>query len=89
MSPADEQVERLIERGARKALTDFFEVFGVDISTPEARKEFSRDVEFLRTARIGSGRFSMAAIGAAATGVATGMGYILWKGLIAIGLVVR
>jgi len=89
LSVTDDQVERIAEVAAKKALGEMFEIFGLNISTQEGRREFAQDMNFLRTARVGSGRFTMAAVIGIGGSVATGIGYLLWSGFKAVMLVLK
>lgn len=84
MTVTEDQIERIAETAAKKALGEMFEIFGVNVSTHEGRKEFAQDMGFLRTARVGSARFSLAALLGIATSVATGVGYLIWQGVRAV-----
>ena len=82
MSLSDDQIERIAETAAKKALGEMFEIFGVDLSTPSTRREFAEDMNFLRVARVGSSRFRVATVTALAGSFVTGVTYIIYKGLL-------
>jgi len=87
MTFTDDQIERIAETAAKKAVGELFEIFGVDVSTVTARREFSEDMGFLRVARVGSARARTMTITTIWTSLLTGTGYLIWKGLVGIGLV--
>jgi hypothetical protein len=89
MSLTDDQIERIAETAAKKAVGEMFEVFGVDLSTPSTRKEFAEDMNFVRVARVGSSRFRSMTITTIWTSFLTGVGYLIWKGAVAMGIVIK
>ncbi len=84
----DDRIEQIADRAALKAISGMFEIFGMDTTTVHGRKEIQEDFGFLRVARVGSSRFRKTAVAGIATSIVTGLGYLIWKGLLAIGLVV-
>lgn len=70
----------------RECLNGLFETLGTNVSTVEGRQQFHADLSFLRTARIGSGRVQKGTIMGIASAIVTGLSYVIYKGLIGIGL---
>lgn len=85
----DRNLQAMAKAAAKEAIAELFEIFGNDITTPEGRRAVGQDLEFLRTARLGSQRMKKGMLLSAGSGIATGLGYLLWKGLLAVGIVVR
>lgn len=88
MSMTEEQVEKIATRAATQALANLFEIFGADVTTPEGRKAIAEDFTFIRTARVGSSRFKTVTVSTLATSIVTGLCWVIYKGLMAIGIVV-
>lgn len=75
------RMEDIATKAAKTALSDLFEIFGVDITTKEGRKAIQDDFTWTRDARIGSRSLKTAGWVAAGGTLITGLLYAVWKGL--------
>lgn len=67
----DEQIRRVV----RAVLSEIMETVGVDVSTPDGRKEFRDNMDWVRSFRAGATGARTAVVG---TGLASLAGGIIW-----------
>ena len=85
----DRGLQAMAKASAKEAIAELFEIFGSDVTTPDGRRAVGQDMEFLRTARLGSQRMKKGMLLSAGSAIATGLGFLLWKGLAAVGVVIK
>jgi len=81
---SEDDIKKLAREAADMAISDMFEIFGIDVTTKEGRKGLQDDFSWVRDARVGSAGMRKAGSVAIIGALVTGATYALWKGLVAM-----
>lgn len=73
--------EERIRKLVRAVIQELFETVGVDVSTPEGRKEFRENIDWIQAFRVGASNARSTALGVGVTTLFGGALWLLWQGL--------
>lgn len=83
----DSQLQAIAKAAAKEAIAELFEIFGSDVTTPEGRRAVALDMDFIRTARVGSERLKKGILISLGSAIVTGFSYVLWYAAKGVGFI--
>lgn len=73
--------EERIRRLVRTVIHELFETVGVDVSTPDGRKQFRDNIDWVQSFRSGANKAGAAAAGVGVTTIFGGALWLFWQDL--------
>lgn len=84
-----ESEEEHIRKIARVVLHELFEGVGVDMATPEGRKEFRENLDWVNSFRTGTNGMRTTAVGVGIASFVSGVIWLMWQGMKATVVAVK
>lgn len=69
-----------IKKVVRSTIVEFFEMTGVDLATPQGRRQFNDNMDWIQSFRSGTNTARVAAVSVGFSSLVGGLLWLLWNG---------